>query len=235
MIAANKSEYSGEIFDLWDTYHKVVVEDFMSHRAIGEEVERALKTRFHGRGFSLLDLGCGDASVLAPILRRVAPARYRGVDLSEKALTLAAENLRSLPCPVELAQGDMLSALADGKTYDAIHSSFVLHHLSTDDKAEFFRAAARALALDGLLLLVDTVREENETLDDYLRHYCDWINAEWVGLSTVEKSAVFEHITTSDRPEPLSVLDAQAREVGLKRLPGDAKHGWHRLMRFDRA
>lgn len=82
MIAANKSEYSGEIFDLWDTYHKVVVEDFMSDRAIGEDVE---------------------------------------------------------------------------------------------------------------------------------------------------------HITTSDQPDPLSVLDSRASAAGLKRLPGDAKHRWHRLMRFERA
>ncbi len=234
MIAANKSEYSGEIFDLWDTYKKVVVNDFMFHRALGKEIERALKTRFDGRGFSLIDLGCGDASVFASILRRVPPSSYKGVDLSDTALALAAANLKTLPCPVELAHGDMLSALGDGKTYDAIHSSFVLH-LATDEKAAFFRRAARGLAPDGLLLLVDTVRDEGETLDDYLRRYLAWIDADWAGLTKVEKDAIFEHITTSDQPDPLSVLDSQASAAGLKRLPGDAKHRWHRLMRFERA
>lgn len=235
MIAANKSEYSGDIFDLWETYKKVVVNDFMFHRALSEEVERALKSRFGDRPYSILDLGCGDASVFAPILRRVPPASYRGVDLSDTALALAAANLESLPCPVELSHGDMLSALGDGKTYDAIHSSFVLHHLSTEGKAEFFRRAARALAPGGVMLLVDTTREENETRDDYLRHYFDWIDSDWEGLSAVERNSIIEHIATSDWPEPVSLLDSQARAAGLKRLAGDAKHRWHRLMRFERA
>ena len=178
---AKHPDYSGEIFDLWDTYHKVVVRDFMAHRALGVQVEEALRATFAGRDYSLLDLGCGDASVFAQILKRVLPSSYRGVDLSEKALELAAANLRELSCPVELVQSDKLSALADAKSYDAIHSSFVLHHLSTEEKAEFFRRAARALEPGGLLLLVDTVRGEDETLDDYLRHYLGWIDADWEG------------------------------------------------------
>lgn len=235
MDAGIKSEYSGEIFDLWDTYKKVVVEDFMFHAALSQEVERALRARFQGGDFSLLDLGCGDAHVFAPILRRLPPARYRGVDLSDTALQLAAENLKSLPCPAQLAHGDMLSALSGDATYDVIHSSFVLHHLATQDKAEFFRRASRALAPGGLLLLVDTMREEDETRDDYLRHYFDWIEKDWAGLSRAEKDAVYEHISTSDFPEPLSLLERQAREAGLKRLSGDVPHRWHHLMRFERA
>ncbi|MEF3365810.1 class I SAM-dependent methyltransferase [Methylocystis sp. 9N] len=234
MAAHQQTEYSGEIFDLWDTYKKVVVRDFMFHRALSEEVERGLKSRFGDRAYSLLDLGCGDASVFAPVLLRAPPGRYKGVDLSDTALALAAANLKSLPCAVELAHSDMLSALDGGAVYDAIHSSFVLHHLSTEEKAEFFRRAARALAPGGVILLVDTTREEDETRDDYLRHYFDWIDSGWEGLSALERDAIIEHISTSDWPEPLSLLDSQARAAGLRRLPGDAKHRWHRLMRFER-
>ncbi|MBM3563050.1 MAG: class I SAM-dependent methyltransferase [Alphaproteobacteria bacterium] len=229
-----RSEYSGEIFDLWDTYKKVVVEDLMFHAALSQEVECALRARFQGADFSLLDLGCGDAHVFAPILRRIPPARYKGVDLSDTALALAAENLKSLPCPVQLAHSDMLSALSGETTHDVIHSSFVLHHLATQEKAEFFRRASRALAPGGLLLLVDTMREEDETREDYLRHYFDWIEKDWAGLSRAEKDAVYEHISTSDFPEPLSLLERQAREAGLKRLAGDVPHRWHHLMRFER-
>jgi ubiquinone/menaquinone biosynthesis C-methylase UbiE len=235
MNADVKSAYSGEIFDLWDTYEKVVVKDFMFHAALGEEVERALRERFEGRAFSLLDLGCGDAHVFAPILRRIPPSSYKGIDLSDTALARAAENLKSLPCPVQLAHSDMLSALSDGASYDVLHSSFVLHHLSTEDKAEFFRRASRALAPGGLLLLVDTMREENETRDDYLRHYFAWIEKDWTGLSRAEKDAIFDHVSTSDYPEPLSLLERQARAAGLTRLPGGVPHRWHHLMRFERA
>lgn len=235
MTGLGHTEYSGEIFDLWDTYKKVVDNDFMFHRALSEEVGRALSTRFDGRAYSMLDLGCGDASVLAPILMRVPPRSYKGVDLSDRALELARANLAALPCPVELAHGDMLSAVSGAATYDAVHSSFVLHHLSTNEKAEFFKRAAGALAPDGMLLLVDTVRDEDETREDYLRHYLGWIATEWTGISSAEKDAIFEHITTSDWPEPVSILDAQARAAGLRRLAGDGRHRWHRLMRFEKA
>ncbi|MBM3550285.1 MAG: class I SAM-dependent methyltransferase [Alphaproteobacteria bacterium] len=235
MDADVKSAYSGEIFDLWDTYEKVVVKDFMFHAALGDEVERALRGQFQGGDFSLLDLGCGDAHVFAPILRRIPPSSYKGIDLSETALARAAENLKSLPCPVQLAHSDMLSALSDGVSYDVLHSSFVLHHLSTENKAEFFRRASRALAPGGVLLLVDTMREEDESREDYLKHYFDWIEKDWTGLSRAEKDAVYEHISSSDFPEPLSLLERQARAAGLKRLSGDVPHRWHHLMRFERA
>ena len=61
-----------------------------------------LHAQFVGRPFSFLDLGCGDAATLAPLLASMAVQRYKGVDLSESALALAAENLTGLSCPVKL-------------------------------------------------------------------------------------------------------------------------------------
>jgi 2-polyprenyl-3-methyl-5-hydroxy-6-metoxy-1,4-benzoquinol methylase len=235
MSEANEAaQYSGELFDLWDTYQKVVVNDYMSHRALGDGIRRALTTHFPERGFSILDLGCGDASVFGPILQSFAPASYKGVDLSETALALAASNLTSLSCPFELAHEDMLSALADGKTYDVIYSSFVLHHLPTSDKAEFFRRAEQSLAPNGLLLLIDAVREEGETLPIYLKNYCDWVRGAWDCLSAAEKDAVYDHLVNNDRPETASVLEAQALAAGLTLVAGGAKYGWHHLMCFAR-
>jgi SAM-dependent methyltransferase len=116
---------------------------FHVYAALGEEVERALRERFEGRSFSLLDLGCGDAHVFAPILRRISPSSYKGIDLSETALARAAENLKSLPCPVQLAHSDMLSALSDGVSYDS-STAVRSHHLSPRTKR--FSAARLALA-----------------------------------------------------------------------------------------
>jgi SAM-dependent methyltransferase len=228
------AQYSGELFDLWDTYHKVVVSDYMSHRALGACVRQVLASHFSGRTFSILDLGCGDASVFAPILQGFTPAAYKGVDLSEKALTLAKPNLAALACSVELAHGDMLSALDVEQSYDLIYSSFVLHHLATSEKAQFFRLAAQRLAPNGLLLLIDAVREEDETLPVYLDNYCSWVRTAWQGLSDAEKDAVHDHLVNNDRPETASVLEAQARAAGLTAVAGGAKYGWHRLMCFAR-
>ena len=55
-------------FDAWDTYAKVVAGDYMFHREIGAALNRVLRARFEAKRFSMLDLGCGDAATLAPVL-----------------------------------------------------------------------------------------------------------------------------------------------------------------------
>jgi SAM-dependent methyltransferase len=75
-------------FDAWDIYQKVVAGNYMFHREIGAELLRA---HFDGRPISILDLGCGDAAALAPLLKGLALQRYRGVDLSETALAHGRE------------------------------------------------------------------------------------------------------------------------------------------------
>jgi len=141
-------------FDAWRTYAKVVEGDYMFHREIGAAVGNALRARFGDRPFSLLDLGCGDAATLAPTLAGLTLSRYKGVDLSATALDIARENLKALPCPVELAKADLLDGLAEDGAFDAIHASFSLHHLPTELKAEFFRRAA-ALYEEGVSLIGD--------------------------------------------------------------------------------
>jgi SAM-dependent methyltransferase len=225
---------SPNIFDQWDTYHKVVAANFMFHREIAEALRRALAARFSGRRPAFLDLGCGDATALAPVLRDQAPSRYKGVDLSETALALAARELADLPCPVTLTHGDILEALGEDDSHDVIHSSFVLHHLPTERKGEFFRRAARRLAPDGLLLLVDTTREEDETLDAYLQRYCGWLRRDWTGFSAQEFDAICDHIVNNDMPEPYSTLVAQAGAAGLKVAPGGVHYGAHRFVCFAR-
>jgi ubiquinone/menaquinone biosynthesis C-methylase UbiE len=228
------THYSGEFFDVWDIYRKVVVNDYMSHRALADDIRRVLTSRFSGRPFSLLDLGCGDASVAAPIFREFPLVSYRGVDLSNTALSLAAVNLKALSCLVDLAHEDMLSALTEDASYDVIYTSFVLHHLSTEDKGEFFRRAASRLTPGGLLLLVDVAREENETLPAYLDKYCKWVRSSWDRLSTQEREAVCEHLSNNDRPELVSRLESQARAAGLTPVGDATNYSWHRLLCFGR-
>lgn len=228
------SPSSPNIFDQWDTYHKVVAANFMFHREIAEALRRALAARFSGRRPTFLDLGCGDATALAPVLRDQTPSRYRGVDLSGTALELAARELTGLPCPVILTHGDILEALDEDDSYEVIHSSFVLHHLPTERKAEFFRRVARRVAPDGLLLLVDTTREEDEALGDYLERYCGWLRRDWTGFTALELDAICDHIVNNDMPEPYSTLLALARAAGLKEAPGGVHYGAHRLVCFAR-
>jgi SAM-dependent methyltransferase len=128
-----------------------------------------------------------------------------------------------------LPETSWLAALAaDTGLYDLVYTSFALHHLSTEQKAEFFRRVAQRLEKDGLLLLTDIVREEDESLPVYLRRYCDWLRSDWGALNVEEKASACDHILNNDRPETFSVLRALAQAGGLGYAVAVARYGWHR-------
>jgi SAM-dependent methyltransferase len=228
-------QHSSDFFDVWRTYRKVVDANYMFHSQFSSRIEAALRSQFDGRPFSFLDLGCGDASVLAPVLGETAVSHYEGVDLSETALALAAENLKILSCPVVLKHGDLLAALSDGdRQFDVIQTSFAIHHLTTSSKRDFFALAAARLTENGIVLMVDVVREEDESLPVYYQRYCSWLRQNWLALSEDEQDAVCNHLTHNDYPEKRSTLEAQARAAGLNDIVELAGFGWHRMFRFSR-
>jgi len=223
-------------FHVWDTYARVVGGNYMFHRQLGDALRTALRDHLRGRPFSFLDLGCGDAATLAPILQDLPVKHYRGADLSEAALAVARHNLSELGCPVELRHADMCDELlAQTAPVDVIYSSFALHHLSHDQKAEFFRAASQQLAPDGVMLLVDVMREEDQSLDVYHRAYTRWLRATMTGLESSEHDAICEHIVHNDFPEPWSAIETMASRAGLRPVSMTAPQIWHRLMVFVRA
>ncbi|HEY8163428.1 MAG TPA: class I SAM-dependent methyltransferase [Methylocystis sp.] len=221
-----------QFFHVWDTYAKVVAANYMFHRELGAAVKAALRGRFGARPFSVLDLGCGDAATFAPLLEDFALERYRGADLSEAALALARRNLAGLSCPVELTRADLLSELSMAPQSDVIYVSFALHHLATQAKAEFFQRATQKLTPGGLLLLVDVVREEGESLPAYHAAYCSWLRDTMAALDESEKDAICDHLVNNDFPEPCSVLMAQAESAGLQILETATPQKWHRLLSF---
>ncbi|HTO78233.1 MAG TPA: class I SAM-dependent methyltransferase [Methylocystis sp.] len=221
-----------DFFRAWDTYAKVVAANYMFHRELGQGVREALRRRFDGRAFSLLDLGCGDATALSPLLEGLQIKSYKGVDLAPPALALAAKTLARLGCPIELVEADFMSALRDSAPQDAIYSSFAQHHLTTDGKAEFFALAAKRLNPGGLLILVDVTRAEDECHDDYMRNYTGWLRKTMTGLATQELDQICDHLTKNDIPETAATLRAQAERAGLVALNGLVPHKWHRLLLF---
>jgi SAM-dependent methyltransferase len=222
------------LFDSWRSYQNIVAANCMFHREIAADLRRILGARFGGKPFAFLDLGCGDGATLAPVLEGLALRRYKGVDLSQTALTLATKNLTILPCEAELTQGDFFAALAqETSPFDVIYSGYALHHLATEEKAEFFLRAARCLAKGGFLALVDVTREEGESLEAYYLHYCGWLRSNWA-LDARDIDAVCDHLVHNDMPEPVSVLKAQARAAGLGKAWQVARYNWHRVSCFAR-
>ncbi|MEQ1741800.1 MAG: class I SAM-dependent methyltransferase, partial [Candidatus Nitrotoga sp.] len=184
----------------------------MFHQEIYAGVGRLLSLRDDAGRYRLLDLGCGNARYLAPCLRQFPPAVYAGVDLSEAALIEARGYLDDLPgSTVGLTQGDLLEAVeATSKTWDVIFTGFAVHHLTSVDKARFFQAVGSCLAGKGWLILVDVVREENQSREDYLEGYLKCMRDNWIKVPPDQLEEACTHVHDHDYPEYFSTLQEMA-------------------------
>lgn len=224
-----------DFFDEWSIYDHVLDHNYMFHDEIYRDVQRLLTDHFGKRRLTLLDLGCGSARHLGRALQGCSVDRYLSYDLSDVALAHAARNLAGLGCPVELNQGDLLEGLtASEERFDLIFSSFALHHLVSSDKAVFFQLAYHKLNENGMLLLIDVMREEDEDPRVYLDRYCDWLRSEWKTLSVEALEALCDHIRNNDFAETASGLRAMATDAGFTRCSQINRIRWHHTWRFEK-
>jgi len=223
-------------FDEWSVYDQVLDHNYMHHDDIYRDVQSFLADRYATQPFTLLDLGCGSARHLARALRGRAISRYVGYDLSDVALAHARQNLALLGCRVELRQGDLLEGLrASGEEFDVIFTSFALHHLASTEKELFFQSANERLGREGMLLLIDTMREEGEERPVYLDRYCAWLRSKCETLALAALDLLCDHIRGNDFPETTATLSAMATRAGFGHGVELTRIGWHHTWCFDRA
>jgi len=224
---------ANNFFDEWSIYDQVLDHNYMYHDEIYHDVQRVLADRYESRPFVLLDLGCGSARHLARALQGRSVSRYIGYDLSDVALAHAGRNLTGLGCPVDLHRGDLLAGLrTGGEKFDIILTSFALHHLAAAQKSTFFQLAHPRLNQDGMLLLIDTVRDDGEDRKLYLDRYCDWLRTEFKSLSADALDLLCDHIRSNDFPETLAALDAMATRAGFSTHVEINKFRWHHTCLF---
>ena len=216
--------------DAWEVYRKLVAANDMFHRELYDEVEKRLAPA-DWQLFSLLDLGCGDAATLAPVLRRLPVSSYLGVDLSLVALELAAANLRGLNGAVAFQLENILDTLGgEREPVDVIFSSFVLHHLDADEQLAFLQGCRRHLRPSGQLLLIDVLRDEGQSLPDYLDAYIGVMERDWTTLTPEECRYATTHVRHFDRPGTLAELIARSEVAGFREFQPVCRHTWHHLV-----
>ncbi len=218
----------------WGSYRAIVERDLMEHQAVATATATAIDTWLAARpadagGPHLVDLGCGDLALLAPLLQRLPLASYTGLDLTAAVLPLAQRALGTVPYPSTWIEGDLL-AWATQNTHahergepgaqhlpiDLLHSAFAIHHLSDAEKAGFLQAARRRIAPGGLFIWVDVFREPGESLAAYRERYSQRVGSSWGALSQEQREQVLGHIRSFDIPADRSAIVASAEAAGWR-------------------
>ncbi|MBW4612612.1 MAG: class I SAM-dependent methyltransferase [Desmonostoc vinosum HA7617-LM4] len=205
----------------WQVYQKVLNNNYMEHHEISCVLHKFLLDYLQ-KPFKMLDLGCGDASFTAQALLNTAITSYKGIDLSVPALEIANSNMAKIPCKTTLIVGDFSQVVDElvlnpQDKFDAILISFALHHLNLQQKDSIIGQLRNLLTSDGVLILIDVVRQEGEDRETYVQRYLDNVQKSWSLLTSAEYFLVANHISTSDFPETQQTLQEIFQKHGFSR------------------
>lgn len=205
-----------QLFEEWPIYEKLLIHDYMDHRAFFNRLQAEVLARFK-RPVAILDLGCGDLTPILPMLANVPLQRYVGVDESAVALALATRRLAGLQVPGRLVKGDLLAAMAGmGESFDIVLASFSLHHLANPkDKQRTLECGRQLLTPDGLFAVIDVFSAESEPRDQYLERWITHAKARYLELQDEEKEILFQHVQSRDFPVSLTTYKAFGKQAGL--------------------
>lgn len=218
----NSAPHPNDLFNnQWKLYQKVLSNNYIRHREFYSILHEFLVSYFQNP-FSLLDLGCGDASYTAQALLNTTIASYKGIDLSEPALKIARDNMELIACDKLFIQEDFLESVTElvkerKDRFDVILASFALHHLTLEQKDYIIGQFIHLLKANGVFLLIDTVRREGEQREAFIKRYLDGVYKYWSLLTPPEVFAVEAHVSSSDFPETLETLHLIAQKHGFLR------------------
>jgi ubiquinone/menaquinone biosynthesis C-methylase UbiE len=110
----------------------------------------------------VLDIGCGTGTLATRIKREYRSTEVTGLDPDPKALARASQKARRAGVAVRFDRGYADELPYPDASFDRVFSSFMFHHLLTDQRANTLREVRRVLAPGGSFYLLDLVRPEEQ-------------------------------------------------------------------------
>jgi tRNA (cmo5U34)-methyltransferase len=149
--------------------HYLAIADGIPHRREGEaallrELELQETVRPLGR---VLDVGCGDGRLLDLVLRRFPQATGVAVDFNEEMLTRARDRFAGRP--VTVVTHDLVDPLPDLGPFDAVVSSFAIHHVPHERKRALFAEVAAIVGPGGTFANLEHVASATDRLHERFR------------------------------------------------------------------
>lgn len=108
-----------------------------------------------GAGQRVLDVGTGTGSLAIACKRARRDAEVVGIDPDPRALAIARRKAGRARVAIRFEQGYADALPYPDGSFDRVVSSFVLHHLETEDVLRALREMRRVLAPGGRLHIVD--------------------------------------------------------------------------------
>lgn len=104
---------------------------------------------------TVLDLGCGTATLTLMIKQAHPSARVTGIDVDDRILSIASAKVKAQSAAIQLDKGLAFELPYPEGHFDRVLSSLVMHHLSTRDKLRTFAEIHRVLKPDGQVHIAD--------------------------------------------------------------------------------
>ena len=205
----------------WKLYQKVLAHNYMKHQEFYDVLHSFLINNWR-QPFSLLDLGCGDASFVSQSLQNTEISSYLGLDISQTAIAIAEENMRLVSCEKEFVRGDFFKVIPSlvkekENRFDLILTSFAFHHLNLEQKDYIFGQIKKLLSPGGIFISIDLVSQEGEDRDSYINRYLQNAKDKWLKLTSEEMSLVSHHMLESDYPETQKTWELLAKKNGFQK------------------
>ena len=132
------------------------------HRAEGEST---LLEELPTQPKRILDLGCGDGHLLWLTLARNPTATGVGLDFSPTMLEQAGKRFQN-DHRVQLIQHNLNDTLPDLGTFDAIVSSFAIHHCEDERKRTLYAEVYSLLGVGGVFCNLEHVSSPTDRIHD---------------------------------------------------------------------
>jgi ubiquinone/menaquinone biosynthesis C-methylase UbiE len=218
----------------WETYQKLLEHNYMFHQELVSASQQLIQSI--ERPLSLVDLGCGDASVSQTLFKNNQISRYIACDLSKPALQFAQSNLSAWSSALELNCLDMLEQLEQipDRSLDLVFSSYAIHHLSDQSKLTLFKECFRVLNHSGWFMLIDVMRNDGQSREDYLNDYLTMVEHDWTAINSTECARITQHVRDNDFPLSPSEYQIFASQAGFHKTHLLDAHGFHQARAYQR-
>jgi len=153
----------------------------------------------------ILDLGCGEGRFM-----ELAPEKMNGLDHTDSSLKICRDK------GLKVEKGEVLNLPYESSSFDGVHCSHVIEHLSPDDAHVMLKEINRVLQVGGVLVLRSPLMHKNFYADfSHVKPYypsaiMHYLKTTEVAQNTMsEIPGLYEKIALIYRYEPLGGIFLQ--------------------------